>query len=89
MSMALVYRRAMLLLTAPRAMVLLVCMGIGGCRYPITMRVWRSGMVLRKFKYRAPRSALAADDMTALMIWATVRTAPLLGGSLELLESKK
>ncbi len=32
------------------------------------------------FKNNAPKSASAADDMTALMIVTTVNTAPLLGG---------
>ena len=39
--------------------------------------------------YRAPSLALVAEDMTALMIWVTERTAPFLGGSAELLDIKK
>ena len=47
------------------------------------------GMTLRQFISRAPSSSSAADDMTDLMIWTTMRIAPLLGGSLELLERGK
>ena len=39
--------------------------------------------------YSAPRSALAALDMTALSILEMLRMAPLLGGSLTSLEQKK
>ena len=35
---------------------------------------------------RAPRSALAAEDMTAFIIIELARTAPLFGGSAELFD---
>ncbi len=41
------------------------------------------------FKYNAPNSASAADDITALIIVALVRIAPLLGGDMSLFDKKK
>ncbi len=46
-------------------------------------------MASQQFMYRAPISASAADDITALMIFAIVRTAPLFGGSASLFDMKK
>ena len=37
----------------------------------------------------APNSASAADDITALMIVALVRIAPLMGGDMSLFDKKK
>ena len=67
-------------ITNPRAVVLSVWMGVGGCGWPISSAVVRAGIAWREFMYRAPISASAADDMTALMIWAIFNMAPLSGG---------
>ncbi len=39
--------------------------------------------------YKAPSSALAAEDMTDLIIWEVLRMAPLFGAFLSPLERKK
>jgi len=89
MSIALVGRGWMLLLTTPHAVVLSVRMGVLGCLWPISARSWRIGTAPLALMYSTPSSASAALDMTALSILEMLRTAPLLGGSLTLLEQKK
>jgi hypothetical protein len=89
MSIALVQRGWMLLVTTPRAVLLSVWMGMGGCLCPISSRRCRMGIASRAFMYSAPSSALAALDMTALSILEMLSTAPLLGGSSTLAEQKK
>ena len=69
---------AMLFVTKPFAVVLSVCIGVGGCLFHISSRAWRAGMALRQFMKSALSSASAAEDMTDLMILVTVRTEPLL-----------
>jgi hypothetical protein len=64
-------------------------MGVLGCLWPISARSWRIGTASLALMYSAPSSASAALDMTALSILEMLRTAPLLGGSLTLLEQKK
>ena len=82
MSMDLVRRGLMVLLTTTRAVMVSGCIGVVSCRCHIAMIMWRLEMAYRQLILRTQISALAADDMTALMIWETVKTAPLLGGSL-------
>ncbi len=62
-------------------MLLSVWIGVGGCLWPISSRRCRMGIASRALMYRAPSSASAALDMTALSILEMFRTAPLLGGS--------
>ena len=81
MSMALVLLGWRFRFTTPNAVVLSVCIGVGGWGCPISSRVVLAGMASRAFMNNAPISASAADDMTALMICATFNTAPLLGGT--------
>ena len=57
-----------LLLTTPNAVVLLVCIGVGGCLCPMNSRMCCTGTASRQFMYSAPTSTLAADDSTALII---------------------
>ena len=80
---------AMMLLMNPSAVLVLVCIGMVGCGCPVAMSAWRAGMASLQLMYRLPSSASAADDMTDLMICVTVRTAPLLGGSVEFSKRKK
>ena len=80
---------AMLLVTTPSAVVLLVCPGVGGFLCPISFREWRSGMALQQVMKRDHRSASAAEDTTTFMILEMVMTAPLFGVSAELLDMKK
>ena len=56
---------------------------------PISERAWQDGMASRQLMKRALSYASAAEDMTDLMILATVKTDPLLGGYAVLLEMKK
>jgi hypothetical protein len=89
MSMALVYRGWMLLLTTPNAVVLSVWMGVLGCLWPISVRSWCIGTASHALMYSALSSASAALDMTALNILVMLRMAPLLGGLSTLVEQKK
>ena len=68
------------LLTTPKAVVLLVCIGVGGCLCPMISSACRAGIASLQFMKRAPSLASAAEDITALMIWETVRMAPLFDG---------
>ena len=81
MSVDLVFRGMMVALDTPTAVELSHWMGDLGCGHPISMRDWRSGtMALAQMK-RPASSASAAEDMTFLMICATVRTGPLYVGA--------
>ena len=80
---------AMLFISTPNDVVLLVCIGVGGCVCPISSRVWHAVIPSRQLMKRAPSSASTADDMTAFIMCSTVRTAPLFGGSAELLDMEK
>ena len=68
---------------------LLVCMGVWGCLWPISASVVLCGTASCALMYNAPNSASAAEDMTALMSWARLSTAPLLAGSSQSDERKK
>ena len=79
----------MLLVTAPCAVVLYVCIGVGGCVFTISSRDWRASMASLQLMKSAPSSASAADDMTALMILAIFSTDTLLGGNAVLFDINK
>ena len=87
--MALVRRGWMLWLPTPQAVVLSVWMGVLVCLWPISARSWCIGTASFALMYSAPSLALAALDMMALSILEMLRTAPLLGESLTLVEQKK
>ena len=53
------------------------------------MRVFLAGTASLAFIYIAPISASHADDITALINWDSVRTAPLFGGIGLSLDMKK
>ena len=59
---------AMVLVKTPAAVVLLVCILVGGCLCLIYSWAWHSGMAFRKLMNRSPSSSSAADDMTKLMV---------------------
>ena len=63
------------------AVVLSVCIGVGGWRCPISSNVMRMGIASLALIYNAPISASAADVITDLMICAMFKTAPLFGGN--------
>jgi hypothetical protein len=48
--------------------------------FSILVRICRRYTASRAFRYKAPNSASAADDITALIIVAIVSMAPLLRG---------
>ncbi len=81
MSIALVCFGWMLLFTTPTAVVLSVCIVAGGCLWPISSKVRHWGTASQALMKRAPGSASAADDMTALMGTGMLSTAPLSIGS--------
>ena len=76
------------LVTTPWAVVFSVCIGVGGCSCPIALRACRAGIASLQLMKRAPSSTSAAEDITVLMIWEMVTTAPLLAGMGELLDMK-
>ena len=79
----------MLLVTTPCAVVLSICIDVGGRVCHISSSDWRSGMASLQLMKSAPSSASNADEITALMILAIVNTAPLLGGNTLLFDMKK
>ena len=89
MSIAFVLLGWILLLATPTAVLLSICMGVLGCLWPISSRVFLAGTASLALMNIAPSSASAADDMTDLMMWAMFSTAPLLGGSGTSLDRKK
>ena len=80
---------AMLLVTTPRAVVLLVCIGVGGCLWPMVSNTWRAGIDSMQLMKRDPNSASYAEDMTTFMICEIVRTDPLFDGTAESSDMKK
>ena len=66
-----------------------VWIGVGGWTWPISSAVMRAGMACHALMNKAPILALAADDVTDLMIQAMFNTAQLFFGSCESSEIKK
>ena len=54
-------------MTIPYAVDLSVCIGVLPWGWTILVRVFRVGMALRAFRYRAPSLVLDALDITPLM----------------------
>ena len=79
----------MLLLMYPSAVVLSSCTGVGGCGWPISHSVTRIGTASLALMKAADTSASTAEVTTDEMIFAMLRTAPLLGGTGMSLESTK
>ena len=80
MSMVLVHLGCTVLVTTPKAVVLSVCKEVLGCGWPISSSSKCMGTASLAFMYRAPSSASAAEDITALIIDDVLCMAPLLGG---------
>ena len=70
-------------LTMPRAVILSICIGVGGCLCPISYSLILAGTASQKLINSVQSSASAADDIRALMIIEIVVTAPLFGGSVD------
>ena len=77
MSIILLLRGTMVLLVTPAAVELSVWMGDLGWGQPMSIRVWRCGIISRAVMKRAASSDSAAEAMTNLMICAIDSTAPL------------
>ena len=71
---------AIFLLTTPKAVVLSVCTGVGGCLCPMILSACRAGIASLQLMKRAPSLASAVESITAMIIWETVRPAPLFDG---------
>ena len=78
----------MFLAILPCAVVLSVCIGVGGYVCHISSGDWCARMASLKLKKSAPRSTYTADDMTTLTIMAKVNTDPLLRGNAVLSDMK-
>ena len=72
----------MVLLATPTSVELSHWMGALGCGQPISMRLFQSGTMNRPYILSS-----AAEEITNLMSWATVRTGLLLVGTEVSLES--
>ena len=79
----------MLLVTTPSAVVLSVCIGVGGCLYTIVSNAWLAGIASLQLMKRAPKYDSAAEDMNAFMICEMVRTDTLFGRTAESSDTKK
>ena len=80
-SIILLLRGTIVLLTTPEAVELSIWIGLLGWGQPMSMRVWRWGIISHAVMNRAASSASAADAITNLMIWAMESTAPLKRGN--------
>ena len=80
---------AIFVLTTPNAVVLLVCIGVGGCLYPIISSACCAGIAYLQFMKRDTSSASAAEDITDLMIREKGRMEPLFAGMSSSLDMKK
>ncbi len=76
MSIILLCRGTIVLLVTPAAVELSVWIGDFGWGQPMSIRVWRCGIISRAVMKSAASSALDANAMTNLMIWAIDRIAP-------------
>ena len=81
MSIDLVRRGWMLLVTTPSAVLLSVWIGVRGCLCPISCSRCRMATAWDALMYNPANSASAALDMTDLMMLDVLMIAPLLGGS--------
>ena len=66
-----------------------VCIGVCGCACPILANIGQRYTAFFALRYNAPNSALAAEDITALIMVAFVGIAPLFGENWSLLDKKK
>ena len=81
MSIDFVLRGMMVALDTPTAVELLHWMGDLGSGHPISVKDWRSGTIALSQTKSPASSASAAEDMTFLMIYETMRTGPLYVGA--------
>jgi len=62
------------------AVLLLVCRGVAGCRWPSTSKVMQMGHAICVLRKSAPNSASAALATTCHMLWQRTWRGPLSGG---------
>ena len=86
MSIGLVLFGCTLVLTTPLAVELSVCMGVWGCGCPISARMFLMCTAYLALMNSATNSASVAEDITTLIICATLWMLPLLGGTSALLD---
>ena len=86
MSINLVRFGCILLLITPSAVELSICIGVGSWGCPISPSMFLRYTASFALMNSAPSSALAAEDMTAFIIWAMLSMAPLLGGNFSSVE---
>jgi len=84
MSMAFNALGMILFVSSAFAVELSVCIGVSGWGWPSSTSAYRIETAIFALMNSAPNSASAADDMTALIIWEILRTAPLLRGMFSL-----
>jgi len=89
MSMGLVCLGCTLPFMTASAIVLSVCIGVGGCLCPNSSSTILMYTASRAIMYSRASSSLVANDMTLLMMCAMFGTAPLFGGMVVLLDRKK
>ena len=77
MSVLLVAFGCRFFVTNPRAVVLSVCTGVGGCLCPISLTVFLAGMAWRELMKRAPILASAAEVMTFFYDLGNVEYCPV------------
>ncbi len=78
MSMAFNALGGILLLSSVWAVELLVWIGVRGCGWPSSKRVWRIETAVLVLTNTAPNSASAMEDITMRMVCDILRMAPLL-----------
>ena len=66
--MDLVFRAIIVSFTTPAAVELSVCIGVGGCGYSISIRIWHIGTSSFDLMNMAPSSASSANDMKNVRI---------------------
>ena len=89
MSMAFVTLGRMVFVTTLRAVELSVWMGIHGCLCPISINVAHIVTVCHALINNTLSSALAMDDMMALMTFTMLWIVPLLWGNSSFVDRKK
>ena len=74
--------RSIFLAVMPYSVELSACIGIGGCGWPISIKVCCNMAACLVLIYSAPSSAFVVEDIIGLMIYAMLWTASLFGGML-------
>ena len=87
--MALVIFGCIFPLTTASAIELSVCSGVGGCLCPISSKMILMYTASWAIMYNAANYASVANDITCIIMWYMLSTAPFLCGMVESLDKKK